>query len=56
MRPSSTAIVTSIPDRERGERLVVVHLPFDRPVEEIWERLNAGDLPPQERAALEAQL
>lgn len=41
----STAAVTALPDAEKGERLVVVHLKFTEPLDVIWEKLNASNLP-----------
>lgn len=41
----STAVVTSVSDPDKGERLVVVHLEFEKPLEKIWEELNNCGLP-----------
>lgn len=37
--------VTAVPDEKKGERLVVLHKRFDRPVDEILQRLADSDLP-----------
>ena len=38
-------VVTSVPDRDTGERLVVVHAPLDRTPEELCRGLAAAGLP-----------
>ncbi|TVQ01256.1 MAG: acyl-[ACP]--phospholipid O-acyltransferase [Planctomycetaceae bacterium] len=37
--------VTAVPDPKRGERLVVLHLPTERTVDELRERLTKAGLP-----------
>jgi acyl-[acyl-carrier-protein]-phospholipid O-acyltransferase/long-chain-fatty-acid--[acyl-carrier-protein] ligase len=37
--------VTSLPDKSRGERLVVLHAPMARSVQDIWNALNQSALP-----------
>lgn len=37
--------VTAVPDDKRGERLVVLHLATDRPIDEIRSSLSAAGLP-----------
>ena len=38
-------VVTSLPDEQKGERLVVLHLDLELPVEELLERLRGRGLP-----------
>ena len=38
-------VVTSVPDEKKGERLVVVHKPLSKPVEQVIAELNAAGLP-----------
>jgi acyl-[acyl-carrier-protein]-phospholipid O-acyltransferase/long-chain-fatty-acid--[acyl-carrier-protein] ligase len=38
-------VVTSVPDERKGERLVVLHVPLEKSVEEIWNALRQSDLP-----------
>ena len=40
------AVVTAVPDRKKGERLVVLHTGLSRPPEEICRRLSEAGLPP----------
>jgi acyl-[acyl-carrier-protein]-phospholipid O-acyltransferase/long-chain-fatty-acid--[acyl-carrier-protein] ligase len=39
--------VTAIPDEKRGERLIVLHLPFPNglEVQQLWQKLNGRGLP-----------
>ena len=37
--------VTAVPDQKKGERIIVVHKPFKRPVEEIIKQLADEGLP-----------
>ena len=39
------AVVTAVPDKKRGERIVVVHLPLDKTPQEICKALGETDLP-----------
>lgn len=39
------AVVTAVPDKKRGERIVVVHLPLEKTPEEICKALGETDLP-----------
>lgn len=39
------AVVTAVPDKKRGERIVVVHLPLDLSPQEICKQLGETDLP-----------
>jgi acyl-[acyl-carrier-protein]-phospholipid O-acyltransferase/long-chain-fatty-acid--[acyl-carrier-protein] ligase len=41
----SQVAVTAVPDAKRGERLVVLYTELGAPADEIYRRLNAGDLP-----------
>jgi acyl-[acyl-carrier-protein]-phospholipid O-acyltransferase / long-chain-fatty-acid--[acyl-carrier-protein] ligase len=38
-------VVTSAPDEKRGEQLVVLHCPLPVPLDDIYRRLQASDLP-----------
>jgi acyl-[acyl-carrier-protein]-phospholipid O-acyltransferase/long-chain-fatty-acid--[acyl-carrier-protein] ligase len=38
-------VVTSVPDEKKGERLVVVHKPLSKPVDQVIAELNAAGLP-----------
>ena len=38
-------VVTAVPDEQRGERLAVLHTGLPIPVDELWQRLNASELP-----------
>ncbi len=38
-------VVTSAPDEKRGEQLVVLHIPLSLPLDEVYRRLQASDLP-----------
>ena len=38
-------VVVSIPDEQKGERLVVLYAHKEVAPEELWNRLNATDLP-----------
>jgi len=40
------AVVTSVPDKKKGERLVVVHLAIDRSPDDLCKRLQDSGLPP----------
>jgi len=35
------AAVTSVPDKKKGERLIVLHLPFDKPLDELRSELSS---------------
>lgn len=37
--------VTAVPDEKKGERLIVLHKPLPRPVDEILKELGSRDLP-----------
>jgi acyl-[acyl-carrier-protein]-phospholipid O-acyltransferase/long-chain-fatty-acid--[acyl-carrier-protein] ligase len=39
------AVVTSVPDTKKGERLAVVHLPMDQTPEQLNQGLAAAGLP-----------
>jgi acyl-[acyl-carrier-protein]-phospholipid O-acyltransferase/long-chain-fatty-acid--[acyl-carrier-protein] ligase len=39
------AVVTSVPDAKKGERLVVFHLPLEKPPQEVCRRLADRGLP-----------
>lgn len=39
------AVVTSVPDEKKGERLIVVHKPLSKPVEQVLAELNSSGLP-----------
>ena len=39
------AVVTAVPDKKRGERIVVVHLPLEKTPAEICKALGETDLP-----------
>jgi acyl-[acyl-carrier-protein]-phospholipid O-acyltransferase/long-chain-fatty-acid--[acyl-carrier-protein] ligase len=39
------AVVTSVPDEQRGERLVLFYTKPDVPPEQLWARLNESELP-----------
>lgn len=43
--PELNVVVTAVPDPKKGERLIVVHKPFSRPLDEIVHELNASGLP-----------
>jgi acyl-[acyl-carrier-protein]-phospholipid O-acyltransferase/long-chain-fatty-acid--[acyl-carrier-protein] ligase len=36
------AAVTAVPDKKKGERLIVLHLPFDKPLDEIRSELSSN--------------
>ncbi|HEY2252023.1 MAG TPA: AMP-binding protein, partial [Planctomycetaceae bacterium] len=38
-------VVTSVPDEKKGERLIVVHRPLSKTVEQVLTELNASGLP-----------
>ncbi|MGH9720907.1 MAG: MFS transporter, partial [Bryobacteraceae bacterium] len=38
-------VVTAVPDEQKGERLVVFHTAAGKKAADLWEALNAGDLP-----------
>jgi acyl-[acyl-carrier-protein]-phospholipid O-acyltransferase/long-chain-fatty-acid--[acyl-carrier-protein] ligase len=40
-----SAVVTSVPDSRKGERLVVVHKPLPKSIDEVTAELNAAGLP-----------
>ena len=35
------AAVTAVPDKKKGERLIVLHLPFDKPLDELRSELSS---------------
>jgi acyl-[acyl-carrier-protein]-phospholipid O-acyltransferase/long-chain-fatty-acid--[acyl-carrier-protein] ligase len=37
--------VTSLPDQKKGERLIVLHLPSDKPIDQVLKELAATGLP-----------
>jgi len=39
------AVVTSVPDEKKGERLIVVHKPLSKPVDQVLDELNSSGLP-----------
>jgi len=39
------SVVTSIPDPQRGEKLVAFYTQNGMPTDELWEKLNQSDLP-----------
>jgi acyl-[acyl-carrier-protein]-phospholipid O-acyltransferase/long-chain-fatty-acid--[acyl-carrier-protein] ligase len=39
------AVVTAVPDEKKGERLIVVHRPLSKPVDQVISELNASGLP-----------
>jgi acyl-[acyl-carrier-protein]-phospholipid O-acyltransferase/long-chain-fatty-acid--[acyl-carrier-protein] ligase len=39
------AVVTSIADEKKGERLVVLHLPLEKSLDEVYAQLAASGLP-----------
>jgi acyl-[acyl-carrier-protein]-phospholipid O-acyltransferase/long-chain-fatty-acid--[acyl-carrier-protein] ligase len=43
--PDLKVAVTAVPDQKKGERIIVVHKPFNRPVEEIIKQLAKEGLP-----------
>jgi len=43
--PRLRAAVTAVPDEKKGERLIVLHTPLNRPVEEVLAELGESDLP-----------
>jgi acyl-[acyl-carrier-protein]-phospholipid O-acyltransferase/long-chain-fatty-acid--[acyl-carrier-protein] ligase len=43
--PQLKVAVTAVPDPDKGERLVVLHLPLKRPVEEVLKELQNVGLP-----------
>jgi acyl-[acyl-carrier-protein]-phospholipid O-acyltransferase/long-chain-fatty-acid--[acyl-carrier-protein] ligase len=43
--PELRVAVSSVPDAARGERLVVLHRPLDKPVPQIIKELSAAGLP-----------
>jgi acyl-[acyl-carrier-protein]-phospholipid O-acyltransferase/long-chain-fatty-acid--[acyl-carrier-protein] ligase len=43
--PDLKVAVTAVPDQRKGERIIVVHKPFNRPVEDIIKQLAAEGLP-----------
>ncbi len=38
-------VVTAVPDEKKGERLVVIHRPLAKPLEQVYSELAASDLP-----------
>jgi len=38
-------VVTAIPDEKKGERLVVIHKPLSKSIDELWTELSASGLP-----------
>jgi acyl-[acyl-carrier-protein]-phospholipid O-acyltransferase/long-chain-fatty-acid--[acyl-carrier-protein] ligase len=43
--PELRAVVTAVPDEKKGERLVVIHKPLSKPVEQICQELADAGLP-----------
>ena len=43
--PELMLAVTAVPDASKGERLIVLHKPLDKPVEEVLKSLQAVGLP-----------
>jgi acyl-[acyl-carrier-protein]-phospholipid O-acyltransferase/long-chain-fatty-acid--[acyl-carrier-protein] ligase len=39
------AVVTSVPDEKKGERLIVVHKPLSKPVDQVLAELSSSGLP-----------
>ena len=39
------AVITSVPDEKKGERLVVVHRPLSKSIDQVLTELNASGLP-----------
>ncbi|RPI77857.1 MAG: acyl-[ACP]--phospholipid O-acyltransferase, partial [Planctomycetaceae bacterium] len=39
------AVVTAVPDERKGERLVVIHKPLAQPLDEVYSRLSASEMP-----------
>jgi acyl-[acyl-carrier-protein]-phospholipid O-acyltransferase/long-chain-fatty-acid--[acyl-carrier-protein] ligase len=39
------AVITAIPDEKKGERLIVVHRPFAKPIDQVLAELSAAGLP-----------
>jgi acyl-[acyl-carrier-protein]-phospholipid O-acyltransferase / long-chain-fatty-acid--[acyl-carrier-protein] ligase len=42
---STASVVTSLPDPQRGEKLVAFYTQNGVPTDELWEKLNQSDLP-----------
>jgi acyl-[acyl-carrier-protein]-phospholipid O-acyltransferase/long-chain-fatty-acid--[acyl-carrier-protein] ligase len=40
-----TFVVTAVPDERKGERLVILHILAERPLEEVLGKLSKSDLP-----------
>ena len=38
-------VITAVPDEKKGERLIVVHRPFSKPLDQILAELNGSGLP-----------
>lgn len=43
--PEITVAVTAVPDEKKGERIVVLHKPLSKPVEDVAKALSESDLP-----------
>jgi len=43
--PELRAVVTSVPDEKKGERLVVLHKPLEKPVDQVVRELSEAGLP-----------
>ena len=42
---SASSVVTSVPDSQRGEKLIALYCQNGMTKEELWQRLNDSDLP-----------
>ncbi|MGH7830403.1 MAG: AMP-binding enzyme, partial [Candidatus Binatia bacterium] len=42
---AQSSVVVSVPDEQKGERLVVFYTQKEIPPEQLWNRLNQTDLP-----------
>ncbi|QDU61017.1 Bifunctional protein Aas [Planctomycetes bacterium Pan216] len=38
-------VVVGVPDEKKGERLLVLHTKWEKPIEEVWQRLRESDVP-----------
>lgn len=43
--PLPRVAVTAVPDEKKGERIVVLHKPFSRPLDEVIQKLSESGLP-----------
>ncbi|MGQ0635048.1 MAG: acyl-[ACP]--phospholipid O-acyltransferase [Planctomycetaceae bacterium] len=43
--PELRVVVTAVPDAKKGERLIVVHRPLGKPLDQVLQELNACGLP-----------